>query len=141
MNRDEVTQVEVARLDVAPPACEVLLIVREGFLGDYVAEGLRRAGLVVLTLSPGEMPHPGVEGCAGAVMDVGLPTDDLLRASNWLAERNIPVVLIGGSGARLPPEWQRRPVLLQPFASFQVVEQLRLLGVHLHMTVNQAMLR
>ncbi|MBB5716315.1 hypothetical protein [Sphingomonas aerophila] len=139
MNRKGVTRIEAARPDVAPPVCEVLLIGRDGFLGDYVAEGLRRAGLVVLTLSPGEMPHPGVEGCGGAVMDIGLPTDDLLRASNWLAERNIPVVLIGGAAARLPPEWQRRPVLLQPFASFQVVEQLRLLGVPLQMTVNQAM--
>jgi hypothetical protein len=139
MIRDGLTQMEVARPDVAPPTCEVLLMVREGFLGDYVAEGLRRAGLVVLTLSPGEVPHPGVEGCAGAVMDIGLPADDLLRASTWLAERNMPVVLIGGSAARLPQEWQRRPVLLQPFASFQVVEQLRLLGVHLQMTVDQAL--
>ena len=32
-------------------SCEVLVVARDGFLGDYVAEGLRRAGLSVIAVA------------------------------------------------------------------------------------------
>jgi len=110
-------------------ACHVLVLARPGFVGDYVADGLRRAGLIVAGPVATASALDEAPGCAGAVIDIELDGRDLFPAVERLSAAGVPFVLIGGSTARVPVLLRDWPALIQPFAAYQVVEHLHAAGV------------
>lgn len=107
--------------------CRVAVLARAGFMGDYVAEGLHRAGIDVV--GPIELAGCLDVACEGVVIEIGGDPAELLPVVELFAVLGVPIVLIGGARATLPLLLQGRAVLQQPFGSYQVVESLRSAGL------------
>lgn len=109
-----------------PGRPRVMLLLRSAFLADYVVAGLALEGALAISASGKDDHAPCFDA---AVVDLGLEHAELLETVDGLMLANIPVLLVGTANATVPASLRDHPVLLQPFASFQVVEALRDAGI------------